>query len=121
MDKQAPSADFQEKNQINYRVQARYNFLMERHEHGHYETMFNCVHEELKLQQEHHDEAIRAAELRGIKAGLDAAAVTCNQECLDTAEYEGSDEWKGGSVHASLQCRDTIRAIDPATVQCKGE
>lgn len=37
------------KAQINKRVSARYDFLMERGKHGHYETMYKCVHEELAL------------------------------------------------------------------------
>lgn len=41
----------QDKTQINKRVAARYDFLMERHQHGHYETLFKCVHEELALQR----------------------------------------------------------------------
>lgn len=43
---------FKDKTQINKRVQARYDFLMERGQHGHYETMFKCVHEELELQRQ---------------------------------------------------------------------
>lgn len=51
----------QDKAQINKRVQARYDFLMERGQHGHYEAMFKCVHEELKLAQAEAWEAGRAA------------------------------------------------------------
>jgi hypothetical protein len=40
-----------DKNQINKRIQARYDFLMEQGKHGHYETMFRCVHEELATRE----------------------------------------------------------------------
>ncbi|ANL71893.1 hypothetical protein AMC83_CH01910 [Rhizobium phaseoli] len=50
-----------DKTQINKRVQARYDFLMEEGKHGHYETMFKCVHEELALQH-----------AQGFKAGQEA-------------------------------------------------
>lgn len=40
---------FGEKNARNRRVQNRYDELMEIGEHGHYETMFQVVHEECEL------------------------------------------------------------------------
>ena len=54
-----------DKTQINKRVQARYDFLMEQGNHGHYETMFKCVHEELAER-----EAQVRAEEREKVAGL---------------------------------------------------
>jgi len=41
------------KTAINKRVQARYDKLMLEGKHGHYETMFRVVHEELAAQREH--------------------------------------------------------------------
>jgi hypothetical protein len=40
------------KTAINKRVQARYDELMLEGKHGHYETMFRVVHEELASQRE---------------------------------------------------------------------
>jgi hypothetical protein len=52
----------QDKTQINKRVQARYDFLMEQGKHGHYETMFKCVHEELALLDAHTQAAAQGAQ-----------------------------------------------------------
>lgn len=58
-----------------------------------------------------------ACRLDGARKMQEAAAELCNTECLDTADYtEVSDDWKSGSVHASLVCRDGIRALNPSTV-----
>lgn len=45
------SADFDRKTEINKRVAARYDELMQEGKHGHYETMFKVVHEELARAQ----------------------------------------------------------------------
>lgn len=44
--------NFKEKNQRNARVQARYNALMQEGKHGHYETMFKVVREEVEAERE---------------------------------------------------------------------
>lgn len=38
---------FDEKTEINKRAQARYDELMHEGRHGHYETMFRVIHEEI--------------------------------------------------------------------------
>jgi hypothetical protein len=40
-------ADFKDKSERNVRVQARYDQLMAEGKHGHYETMFRVVREEV--------------------------------------------------------------------------
>ncbi len=57
--------------------------------------------------------ALEAAERRGIRAGLVRAACEC--ELVDAEEDLGS---KGG---AAVRCADSIRSLDPATVEVEGE
>jgi hypothetical protein len=58
-----------DKTQINKRVQARYDFLMEQGKHGHYETMFKCVHEELAIQAQ----ALAEREAQAVQREREAA------------------------------------------------
>lgn len=44
-------SEFDRKTEINKRVQARYDEFMAEGKHGHYETMFRVVHEEIKRAQ----------------------------------------------------------------------
>lgn len=43
---------FEEKTQRNFRVKARYDELMREGKHGHYETMFRVVREEIERDRE---------------------------------------------------------------------
>ena len=45
-------AAFREKTDRNMRVQARYDALMHEGKHGHYETMFRVVREEVERERE---------------------------------------------------------------------
>jgi hypothetical protein len=42
-----PEETFQQKTQRNFRVKSRYDELMREGKHGHYETMFRVVREEI--------------------------------------------------------------------------
>lgn len=43
---------FEQKTQRNIRAQARYDELMREGKHGHYETMFQVIREEVELERE---------------------------------------------------------------------
>lgn len=47
-DDSRPDPASAEKNERNARVQARYDELMREGKHGHYETLFRVVHEEIE-------------------------------------------------------------------------
>jgi hypothetical protein len=67
-----------EKTARNRRVQARYDELMRQGKHGHYETMFRVVHEEVDRAQ---TEAY--AEGRKDEAEAEKAAVAEGYDCKD--------------------------------------
>lgn len=77
--------EFEEKCQRNARVQARYDELMREGKHGHYETMFRVVHEEVEAARqstapsaEDVAEAVRLAEWLNESARWDAPIPATN-------------------------------------------
>lgn len=76
-----------DKTQINKRLAARYDFLMERHQHGHYETMFKCVHEELRTQAGFYGSRLNAMRemLMECRAEFNAHGMTGMIEAIDAA------------------------------------
>ena len=45
------SETFQQKTERNFRVKVRYDELMSQGKHGHYETMFRVIREEIELDR----------------------------------------------------------------------
>ena len=66
------------------------------------------------------DTALRAAEIRGIKAGLEEAAVLFDGDAHDYA-MDGLQRENYMEITMSMENAKRIRAISSDTVICKGE
>jgi hypothetical protein len=103
-------SDFAAKTAINKRVQARYDELMHEGKHGHYETMFRVVHEEIATLKRERDAAVEIIKDCWGALNFILAFYEPGQRYLDTNAWKNA-EASGRRAHA--KARKWIDALAP--------
>ena len=76
-----------QKTERNCRVQARYDELMREGKHGHYETVFRVVREEVEAEREQ-----QAAQIKALRADAERLRSAMQEalNCIPAVSFDGS-------------------------------